>query len=130
MIPAEANLIALFREKATTIRVLRDDGLDIVFDGWMVSQGSVGDAPERDEWTRWTTVTVYVTESRKYVIATERGSRGGTPLRHAIATSDFEEAKKWLYDNNRGRVGQATATAIRDAGSRLPWLAEATIERV
>jgi len=130
MIPSEVNLIALFREKAAPVRVLRDDGLDIVFDGWMVSQGSVGDAPERDEWTRWTTVTVYVTESRKYVIATERGSRGGIPLRHATATPSFDEAKNWLYEKNRGRVGQATAKAIRDAGSRLPWLAEATIERV
>jgi len=113
-------------------RLTRDEALDLAFTGWKVAVGRCGDRTYEVDWTRWTVVTLYVTESGKFIVAIERHSKWeGQGSRYAATVHDtFDEVVDHLTSDNDGRLGPASKTMIEDAVSTLPSLAGADVERV
>ncbi len=105
--------------------VHRSRDLALAFDGvWAVSEAfTVGD--------RTTRVDVYVTSTRKYVVACTRSEPEREPLITGEAFEDFRDVVAWIVRDNRNRgLGHAGAAAVTVAAEKFPWLAGADQQRV
>jgi hypothetical protein len=108
-----------------------DDDLDIQFLGWEIAIGKCGDRAQEDDWTRWTVVSLFITDTGKYVVSVSRHSThpGQGDRYHAFASSDFGAILTYLRDGN-GRIGPASKEMLDEVYDALPCMREAAVRRI
>lgn len=111
--------------------VLVDDDLDIRFYGWEIAIGKCGDRAQEDDWTRWTVVSLFVTDTGKYVVAVDRYSKHpGQGERHqGFASADFGAVLAYLRDEN-GRLGPASKEMLDEVYDAVPCMRGLAVRQV
>lgn len=129
------NIVTEARERMgspKSFRAARDNALDLAFDGWKIAEGRCGDRQYECDWTRWTVVTLYVTEKGKFVVTTSKHSRwqGDRDMYDASLHDSFGRMVTALIEENGHRLGPASKAMIEEAVSRLPALEGADVVHV
>lgn len=126
--PQQLEELDINFNEAKSFRWSRDAGLDVVFTGWYVAGGTLGDAARKEDWTRWTGVDLAITTGGRYIVSVQRGTKDTTHSSDAAVFDSFPECIRWLADGNKGRIGPASKSMITEAAERLSWLAGADAE--
>lgn len=108
----------------------RDGDVDLAFAGWLVGTGEMGSPSQHEcDWTRGTTVAIYIAVSGRLVTHVRQWSRwqGESEVNRAAAHDTPEAALAWLRLDSEGedtrhlaQEGALEAEAAR-LGARLGW---------
>ena len=114
----------------TPLRITRDGDLDLVFRGWKVASGTCGDRESERDWTRWTEVTLYVSDTGRLVCSVQRHSKwqGQGSRYEASSHTSFAEVIRELRDGE-GRLGPASKLMVEEAAN-FESLADEDVERL
>lgn len=115
---------------ATAHRVARGGARDLAFDGWRLGTAETGDNQYRCDWTRWTTVTIWLTTGGRLVAQVARHSRWQGESASSEATVHTDASSLLAALTVDGRLGRASKTAWEEACDACPALSGQEVENV